>query len=142
MDFIAPCRSIKSTLRPASGKIVYCATRGKNIFCECEVWCPSKARVTTIRLKLMFSPSRTRFFSTTGSKNELFILGGYKVDFIAPCRAIKSTWRPASRKIVYFATRGKKYILQVRSLMPEQSEGNNHTIKINVFSVSHTIFFY
>ena len=26
--------------------------------------------------------------------------------------------------------------------MPEKSEGNNHTSKINVFPVSHTIFFY
>ena len=25
--------------------------------------------------------------------------------------------------------------------MPEQSEGNNHTSKINLFPVSHTIFF-
>ena len=27
------------------------------------------------------------------------------------------------------------------SLVPEQSEGNNHTSKINVFPVLHTIFF-
>ena len=26
--------------------------------------------------------------------------------------------------------------------MPEQSEGNNHMSKINVFSILHTIFFY
>ena len=25
--------------------------------------------------------------------------------------------------------------------MPEQNEGNNHTSKINIFTVSHTIFF-
>ena len=35
----------------------------------------------------------------------------------------------------------KKFILRVWSLMPEQSEGNNHTSKINVFPVLHTIFF-
>ena len=29
----------------------------------------------------------------------------------------------------------------MRSLMPEQSEGKNHTSKINVFPVLHTIFF-
>ena len=34
--------------------IVYFATRGKNLFCECEVRCLSKARVTTTRLKLIF----------------------------------------------------------------------------------------
>ena len=28
------------------------------------------------------------------------------------------------------------------SLMPEQSEGNDHTSKINVLPMSHTIFFY
>ena len=28
------------------------------------------------------------------------------------------------------------------NLMPEQNEGNNETGKINVFSVSQTIFFY
>ena len=44
--------------------------------------------------------------------------------------------------IVYCATRKKKFILQVWSLMPEQSKGNNHTSKINVFPVSNTIFFY
>ena len=29
----------------------------------------------------------------------------------------------------------------MRSLMPKQSEGNKHTSKINVFPVSHWIFF-
>ena len=43
---------------------------------------------------------------------------------------------------VFFLRVGeKKCILRVRSLMPEQSEGNNYTSKINVFPVSHTIFF-
>ena len=50
-------------------KIVYCATRKKkNLFCECEVWCTSKARITT-RVKLMFFPCRTQFFSARGSEN-------------------------------------------------------------------------
>ena len=35
----------------------------------------------------------------------------------------------------------KKFILRVWTLMTEQGEGNNHTSKINVFPVSHTIFF-
>ena len=44
-------------------------------------------------------------------------------------------------KIDYCATR-EKNLFCVWSLMPEQSEGNNDTSKINVFPVSHTIFFY
>ena len=35
----------------------------------------------------------------------------------------------------------KKFILRVWSLIPEQSEGNNRTSKINLFPVSYTIFF-
>ena len=35
----------------------------------------------------------------------------------------------------------KKCILRVWSLLTEQSEGNNHTSKINVSPVLHTIFF-
>ena len=40
--------------------------------------------------------------------------------------------KPASRKKVYFVS---------ENLMPEQSEDNNHTIKINVFLVWHKNFF-
>ena len=43
--------------------------------------------------------------------------------------------------IVYSATEEKAFILHVWSLMLEQSEGNNHTSKIDVFPISHTIFF-
>ena len=43
--------------------------------------------------------------------------------------------------IAYCATRGKKYILRLWSLIPERSEGNNHTRYINVSPVVHTIFF-
>ena len=35
----------------------------------------------------------------------------------------------------------KKFILRVWSLVPEQSEGNNHMSEINLFPVSYTIFF-
>ena len=35
----------------------------------------------------------------------------------------------------------REFISRVRSLMPEQSEGNNHTSKINVFTILQTIFF-
>ena len=45
------------------------------------------------------------------------------------------------RLIVYCAAREKKFILRVWSLMPEKSEGNNHTSKIYVFPVLDTIFF-
>ena len=34
----------------------------------------------------------------------------------------------------------KKFILRARNLIPKQNEGNNHTSKINVFPVLHTIF--
>ena len=44
--------------------------------------------------------------------------------------------------ILYIVQLGrKKFILKVWSLMPVQSEGNNHASKINVFLVSYTIFF-
>ena len=46
-----------------------------------------------------------------------------------------------STNIIYCATREKKFILRVWSLMPEESEGNKHTSKMNVFSTSHTIYF-
>ena len=47
-----------------------------------------------------------------------------------------------SEKILsYCATRGKKFLLQVWSLMLKQSGGNNHTSKINIFPVSQMIFF-
>ena len=36
---------------------------------------------------------------------------------------------------------GKKIIMRVWSLILEQSKGNNHTSKINVFHVSHTTFY-
>ena len=64
------------------------------------------------------------------------------MDLCAPHGAIKSTLWPASRKY-YIVQLGKKkkFILRVWSLMPEQSEGNNHTSKINVFPELHTIFF-
>ena len=48
---------------------------------------------------------------------------------------------PAGQKIVYCATREKKFIWRVWSLMPEQIEGNKYTSKINVFTVSHIISF-
>ena len=39
-------------------------------------------------------------------------------------------------------THGKKDITgTINSILPEQSEGNNHTSKINVFPALHTIFF-
>ena len=41
----------------------------------------------------------------------------------------------------YILTGKTKFVLRVSSLMSEQSEGNNHTRKINVFFVLHTIFF-
>ena len=31
--------------------IEYCATREKNLFCECEVLCPNKAWATITRVK-------------------------------------------------------------------------------------------
>ena len=43
--------------------------------------------------------------------------------------------------IVYYATREKKFILRMWSLMPVQSECNNHTNNIDVIPVLHTIFF-
>ena len=43
--------------------------------------------------------------------------------------------------IVYCATREKKFILRVWSLMLEQSEDKNLTSKINVFPLLHMIFF-
>ena len=48
----------------------------------------------------------------------------------------------ADSRIVYCVTRKKKFILRVWSSMPEQSEGNNHTSKINVSRVAHDFFFY
>ena len=45
------------------------------------------------------------------------------------------------KKIYVMLLGGKKCILQECSLMPDQNEDNNHTSKINVFPVSHTIFF-
>ena len=44
VDFIAACGANKSIFW--LGK--------KNLFFECEVWCPSKARVSATRVKLMF----------------------------------------------------------------------------------------
>ena len=38
--------------------------------------------------------------------------------------------------------RKTKFILRMWSLIPEQSEVNNHMSNINIFSVLHTIFFY
>ena len=60
-------------------------------YCEREVWCPSKATVTTTWVKLMFFPCHIRFFFTCGSEYEFF----------APHRAIKSTLWPSSRKIIF-----------------------------------------
>ena len=65
------------------------AIREKNVFGECEVWCKSKARVTTIPAKLMFFPCRTRFF---------FLIGGQKLCLFSPHGAIKSTLLPAKKK--------------------------------------------
>ena len=79
-------------------EIVYCATRKKNVFCECEVWFPSKARATTTRLNLMFFPCRTQFF---------FLLGGQKMDLFIPHGEIKSTFWPASRKT--YKLQGNQY---------------------------------
>ena len=47
----------------------------KNLFHECKVRCPSKARVTTTRVKLMFFQRRIQFFSARGSKNGFFCTG-------------------------------------------------------------------
>ena len=66
----------------------------------------------------------------------------------APHGAINSTLWSASRRIIFAASffynilcnQGKKCILRVRSLRPEQSEGNNDTSKIDVFTVSHDFF--
>ena len=38
----------------------------------------------------------------------------------------------AGQTIVYCATRDNKFILEVWGLMPEQSEGNNHTSIVNI----------
>ena len=82
-----------------------------------------------------------------------FPFRGQKMDSFAPHGVIKSTLWPASKKKDFFypngaikstlrpASREKHCILRVWSLMPEQSEGNNHTSKINVSPVLHTIFF-
>ena len=43
---------------------------------------------------------------------------------------------------IFLQCREKKFILWMWSLKPEESEGKNHTSRINVFLVSHTIFFY
>ena len=43
--------------------------------------------------------------------------------------------------IVYYATRENFFLFYVWSLMPDQSESNNYTSKVNVFPVLHTIFF-
>ena len=61
----------------------------KKLFCECDVWCPSKARVTTTRVKLMFFSCRTRF---------CFLLRDQKMDVYPPLGAIKFTLWSASRK--------------------------------------------
>ena len=44
-----------------------------------------------------------------GTHNKFFLLAGHKVDFIAPCRANKSTFWPASRKKIVCNT-GKTFI--------------------------------
>ena len=46
----------------------------KNLFCECEVWCTSKVKATTTRVKLMFFPCRTRFFFSWGVKKWIFFI--------------------------------------------------------------------
>ena len=75
--------------------------------------------------KWMFFPCCTQFFS---------YLGVEKWILFAPQGVIKLTLRPVSNKY--------KFILRVWSLMPEQSEINNDTRKINVFLMLDTIFFY
>ena len=56
---------------------------------------------------------------------------GRKVFFIAPCKA----------NIVYFATREKKIYFASVKFDARAKRGKNHTSKINVFPVLHTIFF-
>ena len=54
---------------------------------------------------------------------------------------VKKTWGKVLSLLWFYELRNKTFIMQIWSLMPEQSEGNNYTSKINVFPVWHTIFF-
>ena len=113
--------------------IVYCATRKKkNYFCGCKVLCPSKARVRSTQVKLMFFSHRIQYFFCHGVKKCIFLLAGHKVDFIAPCGANKSTFWPYSRQKIVCNT-GKTFILLVW-LLPLLCSGIKlHTRKINFF---------
>ena len=57
ISFLFPHKKIK-----ASTEIIFCATRGKSIFSECEVWWPRKKRVTITRVKSILFPSCKRIF--------------------------------------------------------------------------------
>ena len=107
----------------------------------------------------MFHPCCVQFFPTGGSKIYLFtpqvakrctfiLLAGHKVNFTASCSGNTSFYWPRSRtkwcvalEIVYYETRKKKVYFASVILMPKKSESNNHTSKINVSPVLHTIFF-
>ena len=83
----------------------------KKWFYVCEVWCPSRGRSTINTSKINVSPMLHMVFFHMGVR------------------------------IVYCATREKKFILREWGFTPVQNEANNHTSKINVFPVSHSIFF-
>ena len=145
MNFIAPYEANKSIYWPPR-RTKSCATREKNLFSEWEVWCPSKARVATTRIKLIFFPYLHHILSIMFfcDKNFphivlyqflnffwIFINHGFfsdkKFSKTLLLSILKSNCSVTGIvNYTYIMQLGrKKFILRVWSLMPEQSKGNN-----------------
>ena len=122
----------KVDLLPCVGKtVVHYATREKKFI----------LRVWSLRPEQSECNNHTRKINVFPALHTIFLLGVKKWIFLL--EIIKWILLPCmGQTIVHYATRDKKFILRMWSLMPEQSECNNNKSKINVFPVSHTIFFY
>ena len=114
----------------------------KNLFCEFEVWCPSKARATIARVKLIFFLRCTRLFFQWGVKKCIFLLAGRKMDFITPCGQTKSIfWPPGRKKICVLHGKNTYFTRVVFTLTLLGHQTSQSKNKFFSLVAQHTIVF-
>ena len=119
-----PTSDSKSSIYWKYSQISITENSSKKLFFYLSFSCRAKNRVS----------GKNKIFYDFKTWNNIFLLSGHKVDFIAPCGTNKSIFWPHSRKKIACNT-GKTFILLVW-LLPSLCSGIKlHIRKINFFSL-------